>query len=303
MKDENNFLGRWLANDLSHEEKLKFEQSVDYLAYKDIINATNNFDRPEFNVNESFEAQKSFNKLNEEQPKSKVVKMRPWLYSAAAVLLIFFGLNFFVFTNYEIQTNLAETKTIALPDGSTVVLNAASSISYDKSDFKEKRTLKLKGEAFFKVAKGSKFSVETQNGTTSVLGTQFNIYDRENTFRVDCFEGKVKVDAQSASKIIIGGQGVKMKSNILLDVVPASADGPSWVNGKSSFNNVPLKQLIDELERQYEIKIIATNINKDRQYSGFFVHNNLKQALKTSFEPMNINFIVLDSTTIKLNNK
>jgi len=243
------------------------------------------------------------NKGFKEQPKSKVIKMRPWLYSAAAVLLLFFGLNFFVFTNFETNTNIAETKTLTLPDGSEVVLNAESSISYNKRTFKEKRTLNLNGEAFFKVAKGSKFSVETKNGTISVLGTQFNVFNRENAFQVGCFEGKVKVDSKATSKIITGGQAVKLKNGTLLEAELTSPNSPSWINGKSSFSNVPLKQLIGELERQYEVKIIAKEIDLERQYSGFFVHNDLNQALKTSFEPMNISFIFVNSTTIELKNK
>lgn len=305
MEEDNNFLGRWLTNDLSDKEKLEFEKSKDYLAYKDIINATNNFERPKFDLDKSFEEQKKLNEIYKESPKRKVIKMQPWLYGAAAVLLMFLGLNFFVFTDFEVQTTIAETETFNLPDGSKVVLNAESSISYDKNNFKEKRILKLKGEAFFKVSKGSRFSVQTENGTIAVLGTQFNVYDREETFQVNCFEGKVQVDALTVSKIITGGQGLKMENGNLLDITPVSNSNsePSWVKGKSSFSNVPLRQVIEELKRQYNIKIIAKDINMDRQYSGFFVHNNLQKALKTSFEPMNISFTFVTSTTIEVTNK
>jgi Fe2+-dicitrate sensor, membrane component len=65
-----------------------------------------------------------------------------------------------------------------------VNLNSSSQLSYSKNKWDSKREVTLNGEAFFKVSKGSTFDVITLNGKVSVLGTQFNVKQRENYFEV-----------------------------------------------------------------------------------------------------------------------
>ena len=49
-----------------------------------------------------------------------------------------------------------------------------------ENKWKNERSVNLDGEGFFKVAKGSKFDVETSAGTVSVVGTQFNVKNRKD---------------------------------------------------------------------------------------------------------------------------
>ena len=85
-------------------------------------------------------------------------------------------------------------QTVILPDGSIAQLNGSSTLKYHPYWWNISRNISLEGEAFFEVAKGSKFSVESKNGTTSVLGTSFNIYARSNQYEVVCVTGKVWVE-------------------------------------------------------------------------------------------------------------
>ena len=93
-----------------------------------------------------------------------------------------------------IETMASEKTTVTLPDNSTAQLNSKSEISYSEKKWDKKRTVNLKGEAYFKVAKGSKFDVKTTAGIVSVHGTQFNVKNRKNYFEVKCFEGLVGVE-------------------------------------------------------------------------------------------------------------
>jgi len=63
-----------------------------------------------------------------------------------------------------------------------VVLNSKSTISFNKTDWKNNRQLTLDGEAYFKVEKGSTFTVNTNNGSVTVLGTQFNVNSTRRFF-------------------------------------------------------------------------------------------------------------------------
>ena len=62
-----------------------------------------------------------------------------------------------------------------------------------KRNGQTKRDLTLEGEAYFKVQKGQTFSVNTTDGVVKVLGTHFNVKQRNNYFEVNCYEGLVSV--------------------------------------------------------------------------------------------------------------
>ena len=106
--------------------------------------------------------------------------------AAAAVALLCLS----VWTAYlymqpvTIQTvsTLAETRTVCLPDGSTVTLNHYSSLSYPEKFKSDKREVKLNGEAYFEVSKNKKhpFIVQTETIDVQVLGTHFNVDAYQN---------------------------------------------------------------------------------------------------------------------------
>ncbi|WP_298544676.1 FecR domain-containing protein [uncultured Aquimarina sp.] len=302
--DKDNFLGRWLAGDISDEEKKEFENSSDYLAYKDILRNAEKFERPVFDVEKGLKDQKEFNKTYKNSPEKKVLKLRPWWYAAAAAILVLFGLRTVFFSSTELHTEIAETKTLTLPDNSLVTLNADSSIKYNKKSFTENRSIHLKGEAFFDVAKGSSFIVKTKNGDVTVLGTQFNVYSRNKLMEVDCFEGKVQVTNSQQTVILTPGKGVKSTIEGTLEPEEVNESKPGWMSGKSTFSQVTLQRLIGELERQYDIQITTNpNVDLNRVFSGFFVHNDLDKALQTCFDPMNISYIFKNSKNIELKTK
>ncbi|MCB4800365.1 FecR family protein, partial [Neotamlana laminarinivorans] len=93
----------------------------------------------------------------------------------AAVLVVLLTSSYFLFFNNtkSFETQIAQTETFKLPDESEVILNAQSKLSFSKKEWETNRNLKLQGEAFFKVTKGEKFTVNTKAGSIQVLGTQF----------------------------------------------------------------------------------------------------------------------------------
>ncbi|SHI78854.1 FecR family protein [Aquimarina spongiae] len=301
-KKDNNFLARWLAGEITEEEKKVFEKSKDYLAYKDILNGVERFDQPTFDTIQNLIKQKEYNKTYQEK-KTKVISFKPWLYAAAAILLVIVSIRVFNPNQTVVTTEMAQTQTLKLPDNSEVVLNAESSISYEAESFLEKRELTLKGQAYFKVAKGSKFVVKTKNGDIAVLGTQFDVFSRTQKLEVHCFEGKVQVSQQKEQVILTRGKAVKSTPAQKLLLFDIQNQNPSWVNGITHFKEVQLKEVISELERQFDVKIKPGNIDSQRMFTGFFDHQDIKKALQTCFEPMNINYTFTNDNTIELRNK
>ena len=118
-----------------------------------------------------------------------------------------FGLFFLMSTN-EIShtTAFGEQKIIELPDGSLVTMNSKSTIEFNPDSWESNRILNLSGEAYFKVKKGSQFTVNTTNGNVVVLGTEFNVNSSHNFFEVICYEGKVKVEKNHKDYILTPGK-------------------------------------------------------------------------------------------------
>ncbi len=135
-------------------------------------------------------------KITQKTSNKKVKKLIPnWMFAAAAsIALLFSTVYYLTGTNESFSTSFGEQLALVLPDGSEVLLNSKSTLSYKKSDwFDGKRTLELTGEGYFKVKKGSTFSVNSTNGNVSVLGTQFNVKTNPSYFEVLCYEGRVQV--------------------------------------------------------------------------------------------------------------
>ena len=223
----------------------------------------------------------------------KKMKFKRWLSAAILIGVIASAFWFFKNDTTQLQTAFAQKIEKTLPDNSKIWINAGSSISYDNRFKGEQRKVKLRGEAQFQVTKGiGQFIVETEHGKVTVLGTKFNIRERENTFVLECFEGKVKVEINDIAQIVKGGHAVhydfttKKLENYL--VLP---DGDAdWIQGEIKFEATPLVDVIHEMERQFDIKInFKGDISQD-VYSGFFKTDNLESALQTVFWPMKKKF-------------
>ena len=73
---------------------------------------------------------------------------------------------------------------------------------------------------------------------------------------------------------------------------------PQWLTNTSAFKSLPLKEVIAELERQYNIKVETKNINTDLLFTGRFTHNNLDTALKSITQPLQLTYTKTNQTII-----
>ena len=192
---------KWLDNDLSPEELEAFNALDDAQELNKLSHSLKAFKAPEYDTSEVFEGISLAIKTSQVKQKSNY-NWTKQLLRIAAVVVIGFSLYYYTTTlDTNISTTIAEKTSIELPDASLVTINALTDISFNKKKWKSKRTVKLNGEAYFKVAKGAKFDVETPSGIVSVLGTQFNVKYRNNLFEVVCYEGSVNVNYNSTQTI------------------------------------------------------------------------------------------------------
>ena len=301
--DQEYILANWLAGKLSADELRVFEKGEDFELYKKIIAETDTLKLPKPDLKEKFQQQLRYNRnLADSKPTNKVISFKPWQYAAAASILLIVGLSFLWNSATVINTGFAENRTIILPDSSTVILNADTELTYDEDTFIKEKKIKLSGEAYFKVEKGGRFEVITDNGSVHVLGTEFNVYSRQTLLNVFCDEGKVAVMANNDSLLLTRGLGAFSKNKGILQFTPSEEKSPQWRAGRSVFVKAPLSQVFSELERQYNITLQHTDVNISRAYSGAFQHQDLKSALDRICQPMNIDYTI-KKNKVELRNK
>ena len=290
---------KWLDNELSPQELEAFKKFEDY---KELVTLSNNLTRfkaPEYNVEEGLNTALQY--INSSKNKSKTNWLRPVL-RIAAILAISFSVYYYTTTlDTNVATFAAQKTTIELPDNSNVSLNAMSSLAYNKSRWDKTRDVTLEGEAFFKVAKGSTFKVKTKHGTVTVLGTEFNVKQRDDYFEVICYEGSVKVTHNNSDIVILkpGNSFLKIDGKLIAKEKETSLN-PSWINNESYFNSMPFEYVIREFERQYNVSINPQNIDVKQLFTGSFSHNNLEVALKEITLPLDVTYNFKNKTTIDL---
>lgn len=293
MKRED-LISKWLDNDLNDQEFEAFKMLEDY---DDLVVLSDNVKA--FKADD-FDTSKELDRVLKTIHASK--KQTHWIkpmLRVAAILVVCFSLYYYTTTlDTTFSTALAEKATIELPDASSVSLNAKTYLAFNKKKWKHSREVELDGEAFFKVAKGSKFNVITKSGTVTVFGTQFNVKQRDHYFEVICYEGIVgvtynsqltKLKAGDSFLIIDGKQIAKEKEN---------NTRPSWLNNESQFKSLPYREVLAEFERQYDVTIIAKHIDKTQLFTGGFSHDNIDIALQSITLPLHLTYTKNNNTII-----
>lgn len=184
---------------------------------------------------------------------------------------------------------------VVLPDGSNVWLNAASSISFP-SVFANlsHRKVRLKGEAYFEVAKDKAhpFVVQTALQDIEVLGTHFNVnaYSEEGRIRTTLLEGSVRIEVGGDKKVLDEDPaGVVLKpgqqsvlSDGRLSVVQADTEETvAWKNGYFKFNSESLSAVMRQLSRWYDVDVVYQGeISKDRFGGTISRYKNVADVLE-----------------------
>lgn len=278
---------KWLDHALTPQELEAFQQLDDYEELMKMHNALQSFKAPNVNVEAAYETVKS-KKQNTSKPTSW---LKP-LLKIAAILII--GVGAYVYATLPnlttVETLVANKTLIELPDTSAVTLNAVSSLSYDKDAWQKQRNVNLQGEAYFKVAKGATFNVVTKDGIVTVLGTQFNVKQRKNLFEVSCYEGSVSVTYQNEKVVLTPGQRYLILDGKLIRNEEEMQQEPTWIRNESSFKSLPLREVIQEFERQYSVTIDAKNVDLSQVFTGSFTHTDIDMALKSITIPSQLKY-------------
>lgn len=291
MKDEKEIL-KWLNNELSSEEINDLKKLEGFETLEKIAHYTAQMQAPTIDAKAALEAFKAKN-TSKNKSETKVRRLNfSTFYKVAAAVVVLLTSAYFLFynTTQTFETQIAQTQTFNLPDNSQVLLNANSKITFNESKWNNNRALTLIGEAYFQVQKGKIFSVNTTDGVVKVLGTHFNVKQRNNYYEVSCYEGLVSVTYNNETVKLPPGKTFRVVNKQIVSVAYFESQNPSWMDKESSFDRIPLSQVIAELERQYAITIKVDNVDTSKLFTGSFTHSNQKTALESVTIPLKLSY-------------
>lgn len=191
----------------------------------------------------------------------------------ASVVVITVGITAALFSIGEDKDNVniaMQTITVPagqrvnldLPDGSNVWLNAGTRMQYPVSFMKDKREVILDGEAYFEVAHNAEcpFVVHTGALDVEVLGTKFNVeaYSKRKTFETSLIQGKVRVKSpenKNISVTLLPNQKTTLKDGKLVVSKIDDFNVYRWKEGLYCFKSKPFAEIMQDLERYYDLKI------------------------------------------------
>ena len=224
----------------------------------------------------------------------RTIRMNPWKWAAAIVLPI--CIAFFTYylvdssqtvgAPFIVKADKGDKATIELPDGTNVVLNSASQLSYLNNFGENVRRVQLNGEAYFKVAHDEKraFIVQVGDLEVKVLGTSFNVsaYEDAKDVTVVLLEGKVGVYAQKISHIMKPGD--KIEYNKATHKITATQVHPNdyieWTKGNMYFEKESLENIMKTLSRIYDVEIrFDSNKLPNEYFTGTIPGGGIQNAL------------------------
>lgn len=218
--------------------------------------------------------------------------------TAAAVLLPLFLLHQFVIQPM-LKTTPSEMITLAsapgmvtkavLPDGSEVWLNAQSELTYPRRFTRKERTVRLSGEAYFKVVADQKnrFNVMMPGDiTVSAFGTEFNIhaYHDEPDYQVTLARGDIEVEAVRSmqKEILVAGQKAVLtpQTGEMYIMQADTYVETAWKDGKMVFRREKLETITQKFSRKFGVIIqLEDDILKDYEYTATFTDETLEDIL------------------------
>ncbi|MEM9548970.1 MAG: FecR domain-containing protein [Bacteroidota bacterium] len=301
FKNDDTYLARWLNGALSEKELEEFKNSEDYQLFNRIADKSSNLSTEDWQKDQIWTQIKKEGGIAQPSTtsKPKVIRLGWTKYAAAVVIIAVIGyLALFRGDRLQtVQTYAAETKVIDLPDGSKAFLNAESLIQYNPESFLADRNMTMEGEVFFEVEEGSKFTVNTENGDVRVLGTSFNVRSRTKKLDVACYSGRVGVsfdNFENERALSKGDRVVAESGRIIANLsIEGELNRPEWRDGSTKFINASMDEVINELERQFDIQFETdSSIREIKNYNGGFDHNDLNAALEVVFTPIQYNYKV-----------
>lgn len=214
---------------------------------------------------------------------------RKWIWAAAAVALILFTSIFLLRQTSQVEPTLiadagASITPVELQDGSTVTLRPNSQL-YQNETADEQLSYSLSGEALFEVTHnpGREFLVETTEGRVRVLGTTFNLSERNSETSVYLIEGLIAFETADLNQSVTlsAGEAATIRDLQLSDPFRFEETlVTSWTQSRLTFSERSAGSIADELEFHFVIEIEMDEITRSEILGGSITLEDREQSLQ-----------------------
>ncbi len=255
--------------------------------------------------------------------KKRTSLFHPLWTSAAAAILLIFGIGLYAIINKETKQNIATAhhiesdggiKRIVLPDSSIVWLKKNSKLSFPESFAKNEREVILNGEAFFEIAHNKRWPFKIKSGsfTTTVLGTSFNLRSGmgNNEYDIEVLTGKVKVstnpqNGRAEVYLVEANQSFKTRVGKVEQFKEAEKEDKiktltSGTQYDMAFNKVPFEEIMLRFEQKFNIRFEGyTGEYNACVVTADLTNLSLNKSLQILCSAINANY-KMDNNKVKL---
>lgn len=293
MSDPNHKkLPDFLVQNLNESSSLSdSEQSL----YEGIWSASESFKYPDAGTEQQWQNFK--NKLEGKptlsQPKRQFAMFR-WVAAAVVILVAGIGIRQYLSPQDNgfsaVYKTGTEIKTVHLPDGSDIILNAQTELIVNAINASKRELVLKKGEAFFKVThNNTPFTVQTVKGKIRVLGTEFNVkaYPSE-LFSVFLKNGKIDMTFSDKHIYLKPGQCLQENAQHRLELIALNDNRNfAWIDNKLVFENTSLSEVVKVLESTYKVKFVYDQQMKDEKINLTIENLTAQQAAELLSKTLN----------------
>ena len=298
----NEILAKYFSDELNSEERTLLQKWLD----EDIENQKILADYEQIWQESrllSFDTEVAWKKVVSQintKPAKQFFGLSSKIFRMAATLVFCLGLGAYLFIFKEKQSNILLTKTEnqtiekTLSDGSKILLNKNSQLSFPETFTGDKREVTLVGEAFFEITTDASkpFIIHAQNTEIRVLGTSFNVKTTNQNVVVSVRTGRVEFSAKKQKVVLKKEQEATylatedtLKQLLRLDPNVFAYKTKVYVFEASSLDHVAAV-----LSDAYQIPIIV----KDKQIKSYqittrFENESLPNTLNIIAETLNLN--------------
>lgn len=271
---------KWIAGKASPDERIQLEEKWNSaLQDESYLQSLSEQEREKLRAS-SFQNvwkniyQQEKNRQQARKPAKRVpiyVRQKFWMVATSIVLLLSIGIPTLYKFYYEsawltISTPAGKRRQIILPDQSLIIINGNSSVRFAREwNMKQIREVWLEGEAYFSVQhtkNHQKFIVHTSDSLkVEVLGTKFNVSNRQGDTRIVLQEGKVKVSNPTKDYVMKPGEAVNysaQKHTITSEIVQVQPI-VSWKDKIRLYQDVPIQDIFKELRESHGIQVVYKN--------------------------------------------
>lgn len=233
-------------------------------------------------------------KIQTDAPRTQL-RVRPRIWMSAAAALLVLAACAWIFRMYQPQA--AEMQQIAalnvekqdftLSDGTHVWLRKGAKLKFPKTFSGKNRSVQLDGEAFFEVTPDAAhpFHIDLiDGGSVEVLGTAFDVNTLQHSVSVRHGKVRYRPGAHAAGEVLLAGMKATFNpesAQLSLQEMP-SMNEMAWQSGGLEFINTPLKVVVSDLERFYDVRIqLRNNQIQDCRYTAPLTSQPLTKVLKS----------------------